>query len=78
MAVPIDMWDGKLDPTKTIDFVVGEINAIKGTTWTPLAEAMYTVNGYFGERGFNSATEADYRLNMSDYMVTPYAPVWDE
>ena len=50
ILVPVDEYD---DINKPVADIIDPINAIKATTWTPLAEAMYTANGYFGERGYN-------------------------
>jgi type IV pilus assembly protein PilY1 len=61
-----------------IDQLTDAINIIKGTTWTPLAEAMYTAIGYFSQ-------DTTKRLNPSDFLTQDEvdiaaagtAPAWE-
>jgi type IV pilus assembly protein PilY1 len=75
--------EDKLDGAKVISYMdisdahttqlVDAINDLKGSTWTPLAEAMYTAIGYFSQ-------DTSLRLNPSDFMiqseVDAAAPAW--
>jgi hypothetical protein len=46
---------------ENIEQLTGSINAEKATTWTPLAEAMYTAIGYYSQ-------DPEMRLNPSDFV----------
>lgn len=45
------------------DNLVADINAIKATSWTPIAEAMYNTIGYYSQ-------QSSIRLNLSDFQTT--------
>ncbi|MHB1349582.1 MAG: PilC/PilY family type IV pilus protein [Desulfobulbaceae bacterium] len=53
-----------------VDDLVDSINAIKATSWTPLAEAMYNVLGYYTQ-------DTVKRLNPDDFLVESEVPDWD-
>lgn len=56
------------DPVYHIDDLATAINGIRATAWTPLAEAVYTALGYYGQKG-GVVTDATpgYKLSDNDY-----------
>lgn len=58
-----DIGDGK----EHIDLVVEEINDTRATSWTPLAEALYTAIGYYTQRADMRWESDDYYINDGDW-----------
>ncbi len=56
------------DPVYHIDDLTVAINGIRATAWTPLAEAVYTALGYYGQKG-GVVTDLipGYKLGDDDY-----------
>jgi len=58
----LDNYDDDKEVWDHYNLLVTKINAIKATSWTPLAEAMYTALSYYGQNKIS-------RLNSTDYYM---------
>jgi type IV pilus assembly protein PilY1 len=55
------------EPASSSADLIGAINSLKGSTWTPYAEAFYNAIGYYAGR-------EDLRLSQNDFNLSPAPP----
>jgi hypothetical protein len=65
------------DPIYHVDDLTLAINDVRATAWTPLAEAVYSALGYYGQQpGVISDIPSGYRLNDEDYKTESEDASW--